>query len=53
VDKAGTTAAILDDNDFYPWGGVVPGVGKTISNNVIKFTGQYRDTDTTANLDYF
>jgi RHS repeat-associated protein len=53
VDKAGTTAAILDDNDFYPWGGVVPGVGKTTSNNTIKFTGQYRDTDTTANLDYF
>ena len=53
VDKAGTTAAILDDNDFYPWGGVVPGVGKTTSNNTIKFTGQYRDTDTAANLDYF
>jgi RHS repeat-associated protein len=28
-------------------------VGKTTSNNTIKFTGQYRDTDTTANLDYF
>jgi RHS repeat-associated protein len=53
VDKAGTTAAILDDNDFYPWGGVVQGVGKTTSNNTIKFTGQYRDTDTAANLDYF
>ena len=53
VDKAGTTAAILDDNDMYPWGGVVPGVGKTTSNNTIKFTGQYRDTDTAANLDYF
>jgi RHS repeat-associated protein len=53
VDKAGTTAAILDDNDMYPWGGVVPGVGKTTSNNSIKFTGQYRDTDTAANLDYF
>jgi RHS repeat-associated protein len=53
VDKAGTTAAILDDNDMYPWGGVVPGVGKTTSNNTIKFTGQYRDTDTGANLDYF
>src|SRR5258708_40064872 len=24
VDKSGT---VLDDNDFYPWGGVVPGVG--------------------------
>lgn len=53
VDKAGTTGAILDDNDFYPWGGIVPGVGKTTSNNTIKFTGQYRDTDTAANLDYF
>lgn len=53
VDKAGTTAAILDDNDMYPWGGVVPGVGKTSSNNTVKFTGKYRDTDTAANLDYF
>ena len=53
VDKTGTTTAILDDNDFYPWGGMVPGVGKTTSNNTIKFTGQYRDTDTAANLDYF
>lgn len=53
VDKTGTTAAIQDDNDFYPWGGVVPGVGKTTSTNTIKFTGKYRDTDTTANLDYF
>jgi RHS repeat-associated protein len=53
VDKAGTTAAILDDNDMYPWGGVVPGVGTTTSNNTIKFSGQYRDTDTAANLDYF
>src|SRR5262249_44414613 len=33
------------------WGGVVPGVGKATSNNTIKFTGQYRDTET--NLDYF
>ena len=53
VDKAGTTAAILDDNDMYPWGGVVPSVGKSTSNNTIKFTGQYRDTDMAANLDYF
>jgi RHS repeat-associated protein len=28
-------------------------VGKTTSTNTIKFTGQYRDTDTAANLDYF
>jgi RHS repeat-associated protein len=53
VDKMGITSAILDDNDFYPWGGVVPGVGKTTSNNTIKFTGHYRDADTAANLDYF
>jgi RHS repeat-associated protein len=51
VDKAGTTAAIQDDNDFYPWGGVVPGVGKTTSTNNIKFTGQYRDAE--SQLDYF
>jgi RHS repeat-associated protein len=51
VDKAGTTAAILDDNDMYPWGGIVPGVGKTTSNNTVKFTGQYRDGE--SQLDYF
>jgi RHS repeat-associated protein len=51
VDKAGTTAAILDDNDFYPWGGMVPGVGKTTSGNTIKFEGKYRDPE--SNLDYF
>jgi RHS repeat-associated protein len=51
VDKAGTTVAVLDDNDFYPWGGVVPGVGKTTSNNTIKFIGQYRDSE--SQLDYF
>jgi RHS repeat-associated protein len=51
VDKAGTSAAVLDDNDFYPWGGVVPGVGKTTSNNTVKFTGKYRDTE--SGLDYF
>jgi RHS repeat-associated protein len=51
VDKAGTAAAVLDDNDFYPWGGVIPGVGKTTSNNTVKFTGQYRDTEN--GLDYF
>jgi RHS repeat-associated protein len=54
VDQHGASYAdVLDDNDFYPWGGVVPGVGKTTSNNTIKFTGKYRDTDTAANLDYF
>jgi RHS repeat-associated protein len=51
VDKAGTTAAILDDNDFYPWGGVVPGVGKTTSNNHYKMTGKERDTE--SGLDYY
>ena len=48
ADKSGT---VLDDNDFYPWGGVVPGVGQTTSNNTIKFTGKYRDTE--SGLDYF
>jgi RHS repeat-associated protein len=51
VDKAGTTAAILDDNDMYPWGGIVPGVGKTTSTNTVKFTGKYRDNE--SQLDYF
>jgi RHS repeat-associated protein len=50
VDKAGTTAAILDDNDFYPWGGIVPGVGSTTSNNTLKFGGKYRDVE--SGLDY-
>src|SRR5258707_1211582 len=48
VDKSGT---VLDDNDFYPWGGVVPGVGTTTSNNHYKFTGKERDTE--SQLDYF
>jgi RHS repeat-associated protein len=51
VDKTGTTAAVLDDNDFYPWGGVVPGVGKTTSNNHYKMTGKERDTE--SGLDYY
>jgi RHS repeat-associated protein len=51
VDKAGTAAAILDDNDFYPWGGLVPGVGKTTSNNHYKMTGKERDTE--SGLDYY
>jgi RHS repeat-associated protein len=51
VDKAGTTAAILDDNDFYPWGGLVPDVGKTTSNNHYKMTGKERDTE--SGLDYY
>jgi RHS repeat-associated protein len=51
VDQAGASNSILDDNDFYPWGGVVPGVGKTTSNNHYKFTGKERDTE--SGLDYF
>ena len=51
VDKAGTTSAIQDDNDFYPWGGVVTGVGKTTSTNHYKFTAKERDTE--SQLDYF
>jgi len=48
ADKNGS---VLDDNDFYPWGGVVPGVGTTGSNNHYKFTGKERDTE--SGLDYF
>ncbi len=48
VDKSGT---VLDDNDFYPWGGVVPGIGTTTSNNHYKFTGKERDAE--SGLDYF
>src|ERR1051326_5466753 len=48
ADKSGS---VLDHNDFYPWGGVVPGVGQTASNNAIKFTGKYRDGE--SQLDYF
>ncbi len=48
VDQSGS---VLDDNDFYPWGGLVPGVGKTTSTNTVKFTGKYRDSET--QLDYF
>ena len=42
---------MLDDNDFYPWGGAVPGVGMSSSNNHYKFTGKERDTE--SGLDYF
>src|SRR5258707_13032986 len=48
VDKTGT---VLDDQDFYPWGGTVPGVGVSTSNNHYKFTGKERDSET--GLDYF
>jgi RHS repeat-associated protein len=49
VDKDGKS--ILDDNDLYPWGGVVPGVGFTNSSNHFTFTGKERDGE--SNLDYF
>lgn len=48
ADKSGS---VLDDNDFYPWGGVAPGVGTTTSNNHYKFSGKERDTE--SGLDYF
>jgi len=48
VDKTG---AVLDDQDFYPWGGTVPGVGVSTSNNHYKFTGKERDSE--SGLDYF
>lgn len=47
ADKSGT---VLDDNDFYPWGGLVQNVGTHASNNTILFTGKYRDK---TGLDYF
>src|SRR5204862_4072120 len=42
VDKTGT---VLDDNDFYPWGGQVQGVGSATNTNHYKFTGKERDTE--------
>jgi RHS repeat-associated protein len=48
ADKSGS---VLDDNDFYPWGGVVPGVGIATSSNHYKFTGKERDAE--SGLDYF
>ncbi len=48
ADKSGT---VLDDNDFYPWGGAVPGVRVSSSNNHYKFTGKERDGE--SQLDYF
>ena len=49
VDKDGKT--ILDDNDFFPFGAVIPQVGSTNSTNHFKFTGKERDSE--SNLDYF
>jgi RHS repeat-associated protein len=48
ADKSGT---VLDDNDFYPWGGAISGVGTSTSNNHYKFTGKERDSE--SQLDYF
>jgi RHS repeat-associated protein len=48
VDKSG---AALDDQDYFPWGGAVPSVGTSTSNNHYKFTGKERDSET--GLDYF
>jgi RHS repeat-associated protein len=43
ADKTGT---ILDDRDYYPWGGLVPGVGTGTSNNHYLFNGKERDSET-------
>jgi RHS repeat-associated protein len=48
ADKSGT---VLDDNDFYPWGGVITGIGQTTSTNHYKFTGKERDAE--SGLDDF
>lgn len=49
VDKDGKT--VLDAQAFYPFGGVIPGVGSASSTNRFKFTGQERDPE--SGLDYF
>src|SRR5258708_2743467 len=48
VEKTGT---VLAAQHFYPWGGTVPGVGVSTSNNHYKFTGKERDSE--SGLDYF
>jgi RHS repeat-associated protein len=47
---ANATGAILDDSDFYPFGGERAAIAPTSGNNY-KFTGKERDTEST--LDYF
>lgn len=42
---------VLDDQDYFPYGGIVPGVGKSTSANHYKFTGKERDAE--SGLDYF
>lgn len=49
VDKDGKT--ILADQDFFPFGGTVPGVGTTSSSNYFMFTAEERDPE--SGLDYF
>ncbi len=48
---ADQSGAIVDDNDFTPWGVLVQGVGVNGSNNHYKFTGKERDQE--SGLDYF
>ncbi|HEV7163792.1 MAG TPA: RHS repeat-associated core domain-containing protein [Gammaproteobacteria bacterium] len=57
-DVLGSTAKVvdqngklLDDQEFYPFGGSVPGVGGIKTGNYFQFTGQPRDVET--GLDYF
>lgn len=49
VDKDGKT--ILADQDFFPFGGTVPGVGTASSSNHFMFTAEERDPE--SGLDYF
>lgn len=49
VDKDGKT--ILADQDFFPFGGTVPGVGTASNSNHFLFTAEERDPE--SGLDYF
>lgn len=49
VDKDGKT--ILADQDFFPFGGIVPGIGTASNSNHFLFTAQERDPE--SGLDYF
>lgn len=49
VDKDGKT--IVADQDFFPFGGTVPGVGKASNSNHFLFTAEERDPE--SGLDYF
>jgi RHS repeat-associated protein len=48
VDQGGK---VLDDQEYFPFGGTVPGVGSTWSDDHMKFTGQERDAE--SGLDDF